>query len=88
MATSNGEINKDITKLMDLCDIFQKEKGDSQKDKKRKSSKDRSRAYEYSYDTTYLGGGSRHASLENVQHAYGYRYTTAHAARATSTITS
>ncbi|XP_052810253.1 uncharacterized protein LOC128238399 isoform X3 [Mya arenaria] len=35
--------------------------------------RDRSRAYEYSYDTTYLGGSSRHASLENMnmQHQYG-----------------
>ncbi|WAR07031.1 AGRD1-like protein, partial [Mya arenaria] len=36
--------------------------------------RDHSRAYEYSYDTTYLGGSSRHASLENMnmQHQYGY----------------
>lgn len=44
------------------------------KDKKKSSLKDRSKAYEYSYDSTYLGGQSRHASLEsmNMQN-FGYR---------------
>ncbi|XP_060579946.1 cadherin EGF LAG seven-pass G-type receptor 1-like isoform X3 [Ruditapes philippinarum] len=36
------------------------------KDKKKSSLKDRSKAYEYSYESTYLGGNSRHASLENM----------------------
>ncbi|KAH3725486.1 hypothetical protein DPMN_051330 [Dreissena polymorpha] len=47
----------------------------SKKDKKKGShSKDRSRLYEYPYEGTYLGGQSRHASLENMnmQPQYGY----------------
>lgn len=53
--------------------------GDShpKKEKKKSSARDkqRSRAYQYSYESTYLGGGqSRHASLEDMNmHAYGYR---------------
>lgn len=58
-----------------------KRTGDSlpkKKDKRKGSTKDRgdrSKAYEYSYESTYLGGQSRHASLEDMNmHAYGYRW--------------
>ncbi|KAL4232620.1 hypothetical protein ACF0H5_007310 [Mactra antiquata] len=79
-----GNISSISTALPEKFDLYPghkrqkeaKKQADSlqkKKDKKKSSLKDRSAHYEYSYDSTYLGGGSRHASLENMsmQH-YAY----------------